>query len=79
MAASPDISKIDACVSCPMCSSEIPLPSGLRLPRQFSVRCPNCGQRKIHDLAEVHNRKDDAATQAFAEIQFGSKTDIRST
>ncbi len=78
MATSQDISKIDACVSCPMCSSEIPLPSGLRLPRQFSVPCPNCGQRKIHDLAEVHNRKDNAS-QISTEIHFGRQTDFRSS
>jgi len=79
MAPSQDIFNINACVSCPMCSSEIPLPGGLRLPRQFSVPCPNCEQRKIHGLAEIHNRKEDAAPQTFPEIEFGSKTDIRST
>jgi hypothetical protein len=47
MATSQDIFNINACVSCPMCSSEIPLPGGLRLPRQFSVPCPNCGSEKF--------------------------------
>jgi len=45
----------------------------------FSVPRPNCGQRKIYGLAEVHNRKENAATDTFPEIEFGSKTDIRST
>ena len=62
--------KTDTCVSCPACSCEIRLPSALRLPEQFSVLCPNCGQRKHYGPAEVHDRKEDAEA-TFPRIQFG--------
>jgi CxxC motif-containing protein len=80
VATSRKILKVDTCVSCPMCSCEIPLHSALRLPREFSVRCQNCGQRKIYGSAEVHDRKEDAkVTHIFREIQFGTREDIRPT
>ena len=68
--------KTDTCVSCPACSCEIRLPSALRLPGQFSVLCPNCGQRKNYGSAEVHDRKDAEATDTFRRIQFGGRKKI---
>jgi hypothetical protein len=65
--------KTDTCVSCPACSCEIRLPSALPLPGQFSVPCPNCGQRRNYESAQVHDRKDAEATHTRRRIQFGRK------
>ena len=63
-----------SCVSCPTCSCEIPVHSALRLPREFSVKCPNCGWRKEYQSAELHDaRRDAEATREFPRIQFGKK------
>ena len=68
------IVKTDTCVSCPTCSCEIPVLNTIALPREFSVLCPNCGGRNFYQLAQTHDRKEDAeATQISARIQFGMK------
>jgi hypothetical protein len=64
----------DACVRCPTCSCEIPVLGARRLPREFSVPCPNCGRRNQHQSDELHDAKRDAEpTLSFESSQFGSK------
>ena len=71
------IVKTDAvlsCVRCPTCSSEISVHSALRLPREFSVKCPNCGWRSEYQPAELHEAKrDPEPPREFPRIQFGKK------
>ena len=63
-----------SCVSCPKCSFEIPVLGARRLPREFSVLCPNCGWRKEYQLAGLHDAKQDwEATHEIRTIQFGKK------
>jgi hypothetical protein len=63
-----------SCVSCPTCSCEIPVHSALRMPREFSVQCPNCGWRREYQPADLHDAKRDAEpTREFPRIQFGKK------
>ena len=65
---------IVSCVSCPTCSFEIPLQSGLRMPREFSVLCPNCGWRREYHPADLHNARPEAELlREFPRIQFGRK------
>jgi predicted RNA-binding Zn-ribbon protein involved in translation (DUF1610 family) len=75
VATSRKVSQIDTCVRCPTCSWEIPLVGTLRLPREYSVLCPNCGQRKVYQAAQAHDLKQDAeATKTSGRIiQFGTK------
>jgi transcription elongation factor Elf1 len=68
------IIKADTCVTCPICSREIIVLSAARLPRQFSVPCPNCGWRKEYRLAQLHDAKEAAETPpTIRRIQFGKK------
>ena len=70
----------DNYVSCPRCSCEIPLAGTIRLPREFSVLCPNCGRRDVYQPAEAHDPKQGAAaTRTAGSIQFstGKKEPIR--
>jgi hypothetical protein len=71
------IVKLDAgvgCVSCPTCACEIPVQGALRLPREFSVKCPNCGWRKEYQSAELHDAMREAdSPREFPRIQFGRK------
>jgi hypothetical protein len=63
------------CVSCPTCSYEIPVQSTLRIPREFSVLCPNCGWRREYQPADLHDaRRDAGATREFPRNQFGKKS-----
>jgi hypothetical protein len=63
-----------SCVSCPTCSCEIPVQSGLRMPREFSVKCPNCGGRREYQSAELHDARPEAGLpREFQGIQFGRK------
>jgi hypothetical protein len=63
-------------VSCPKCSFEIPVLSAGRLPREFSVLCPNCGWRKEHQSAELHRAKQDWEQNPEAKrAQFGKKNE----
>jgi hypothetical protein len=63
-----------SCVSCPTCSCEIPMLNAMRLPREFSVLCPNCGWRDEYQLVAVHDaRQDGESTHEFRRIQFGKK------
>ena len=63
-----------SCVSCPTCSCEIPVQAALRMPREFSVPCPNCGWRREYRSADLHDAKHDAEpTREFSKIQFGRK------
>jgi hypothetical protein len=65
---------IVSCVSCPTCSCEIPVHSPQRMPREFSVKCPNCGWRREYQPAELHDaRRGAEATREFPRIQFGKK------
>jgi hypothetical protein len=62
------------CVSCPTCSYEIPVQSTLRMPREFSVLCPNCGWRREYQPADLHDAGRGAEpTRQFPGIQFGTK------
>jgi hypothetical protein len=62
-------------VSCPACSCEIPVVGTQRLPREFSVLCPNCGQRNFYQQVETHDPKQDAgAARTPAKIEFGKKS-----
>lgn len=46
----------------------------MSLPREFSVLCPNCGERKFYQVAQAHDRKPNAeTTQISGRIQFGMK------
>lgn len=66
-----------SCVTCPTCSCEIPVQSALRLPREFSVKCPNCGWRREYQSAELHDAKPEAESpRELPRIQFGKK-DVR--
>jgi len=68
----PDVSM--SCVSCSTCSCEIPVHSALRMPREFSVLCPNCEWRNEYQPADLHDaRRDAKATREFPRIQFGRK------
>ena len=63
-----------SCVSCPTCSCEIPVQAALRMPRAFSVLCPNCGRRREYQSAELHDAKQNAERiREFSKIQFGRK------
>jgi DNA-directed RNA polymerase subunit M/transcription elongation factor TFIIS len=63
-----------ACVNCPACAFEIPLADTKRLPREFSLLCPGCGQREVYYLAQIHEPEEDAeAIRAPRKIQFGKK------
>ena len=68
-----------ACVVCPACSREIPLAGTLRLSKEFSVPCPNCGHRNVYQSAGTRDPKQDAeATRTPAKIQFGKKALLQS-
>jgi len=61
-------------VTCPTCSGEIPVQSALRLPREFSIKCPNCGWRREYQSAGLHDAKPGAESRReFPRIQFGKK------
>jgi hypothetical protein len=63
-----------SCESCPTCSCEIPVQAALRMPREFSVLCPNCGWRREYKSADLHDAKQDTEpTREFPKIQFGRK------
>jgi hypothetical protein len=48
--------------------------SGLRMPREFSVKCPNCGGRREYQSAELHDARPEAGLpREFQGIQFGRK------
>ena len=62
------------CVSCLTCSYEIPVQSELRMPREFSVKCPNCGWRREYQSTDLHDAKPEAkSSREFPRIQFGKK------
>ena len=66
-------SKTRAWVSCPACSHEIPLASTPHMRGEFSVPCPNCGQRKMYLWAEAHDAKREAEViKAAGAIQFAT-------
>jgi len=65
-----------SCVSCPKCSFEIPVIGAGRLPREFSVSCPNCGWRKEHQSAELHSAKQDwEQNREPKSVQFGKRNE----
>ena len=67
-----------SCVSCPKCSFEIPVQGAGRLPREFSVLCPNCGWRKEHQPAELHGAKQDwEQIRESKRTQFGKKNETK--
>jgi plasmid rolling circle replication initiator protein Rep len=48
--------------------------SGLRMPREFSVLCPNCGWRREYHPADLHDARPEAELlREFPRIQFGKK------
>jgi orotidine-5'-phosphate decarboxylase len=71
--------KPDTCVSCPVCSCEIPVLNTKSLPREFSVLCPGCGARKLYHLAQAHDQKEEpiAAQPSSQRIQFGMKKSMQ--
>jgi ssDNA-binding Zn-finger/Zn-ribbon topoisomerase 1 len=63
-----------SCVSCPTCSFEIPVHSVLRMPREFSILCPNCGWRREYQPADLHDARAEAELpREFPRVQFGKK------
>jgi hypothetical protein len=47
-----------------------------RLPREFSVLCPNCEWRKEHKSAELHSAKQDwEQNRESKRVQFGKKNE----
>ena len=67
-----------SCVSCPKCSFEIPVLGARRLPREFSVLCPNCGWRKEYQLAGLHDAKQDwEQNREIKRIEFGKKNEMK--
>jgi hypothetical protein len=70
-----DIVKDNIFVSCPTCFYEIPVLNTMSLPREFFVLCPNCGGRKLYQMAQTHDRRQDtAATRNSGRAQFGMKS-----
>ena len=64
----------DGCVNCPACAFEIPLANPKGLPREFSLRCPGCGHRRIYQWAQVHAPMENAeAAKPPRTTQFGKK------
>jgi hypothetical protein len=62
----------DIYVSCPTCGCEIIMLNTMSLPREFSVRCPNCEGRKFYQANGVHDHRDNAEkAQSSGKIQFG--------
>jgi predicted RNA-binding Zn-ribbon protein involved in translation (DUF1610 family) len=60
-------------VICPTCSFEIPLATGQRLPNDFSILCPNCGQRKFYRPADLRALAPDVeAVHAIRRIAFST-------
>ena len=44
----------------------------MSLPREFSVRCPNCDGRKFYQADQIHDHRDDAENdQSSGKMQFG--------
>jgi hypothetical protein len=44
------------------------------MPREFSVKCPNCGGRREYQSGELHDAKPEAGlSREFQRIQFGRK------
>jgi DNA-directed RNA polymerase subunit RPC12/RpoP len=50
-------------VKCRKCAHLVPLATTDRLPQEFSVRCPNCGQRAFYVAGEIKISDADQATQ----------------
>ena len=68
-----------SCVTCPTCSGEIPVQIALRLPREFSVKCPNCGWRREYQSAGLHDAKPGAESRReFPEFNLARRTQRRS-
>ena len=68
-----------SCVSCPTCAREIPVQSAARLPREFSVLCPNCGRREEHQLAGLHGAKpEEESIHGLRNSQFGKRNGKKS-
>jgi hypothetical protein len=75
MAKSPKSIPVETWVGCPVCACEIPVDSAHRLPREFSVQCPNCGGRSVYQLSQLHEeRTATAATRIVERISFGKRT-----
>jgi phage terminase large subunit GpA-like protein len=71
------VMKPDTSVSCPTCSCEIPVLNTESLRREFSVPCPNCGARKLYQMDQIHDHRQDAeTTQTSRSIQFGMRREI---
>jgi predicted RNA-binding Zn-ribbon protein involved in translation (DUF1610 family) len=61
-------------VSCPTCACEIPVAGTRRLPNEFSVPCPNCGERRVYRADDVHDLKQSAAANMKSRnINFSTK------
>jgi hypothetical protein len=68
-----------SCVRCPTCSCEIPVLNARRLPREFSVLCPNCGRREEHQLAGLHGAKrEEESIHELRNSQFGKRNGEKS-
>jgi hypothetical protein len=67
----------DGCVSCPTCAYETSVLKTATLSREFSALCRNCGARKFHLSAEVHDPTQTKETvRLYAKIEFGRRTAI---
>jgi transcription elongation factor Elf1 len=61
-------------VNCPTCAREILVVTTLRLPGEFSVLCPNCGERQVYQSVDAHGTKQDpGGIKTSRRIQFGKK------
>ncbi len=64
--------RLDTYVSCPTCGCEIIMLNTMSLPREFSVRCPNCEGRKFYQADQIHDHRDGAENdQSSGKMQFG--------
>jgi hypothetical protein len=64
----------DNCVNCPTCSYEILLLNGQKPTKEFSVLCPNCGERSFHQLTGIHDhRLNPDSAKISARVPFGMR------
>jgi hypothetical protein len=70
--------KASTYVTCPACATEIRLACTVRPPGEFSVACPNCSQRTIHQATEAHDPLPSVvATTIARRIEFSKREGLR--
>lgn len=43
-----------AAMTCSHCTYEITFPKPEKVAKEFSLKCPDCGRRKIYPVAAIH-------------------------